>query len=176
MKHAIAPVAGKARQRQNLFACVINLIQQMTELRERFSHSAGKGPLQPFAQCIQILLAVEDKVTHPSVARLEHPHQQRLHLLPVVVAPQQQRFNRLAQRCRSLVQLFQGAARGAAQQHVGLTVNFKHAAKAGDQRLLQRQLAAEGIDGGDAQLRGLVEKIPAELNGALKSAVGQRCG
>ena len=41
--------------------------------------------------------------------------------------------------------------------------DFKAAAEPGKQRLLQGNFAAERVDGGDAQLRGLIEQVPAEL-------------
>ena len=61
-------------------------------------------------------------------------------------------------QCRFL----QGLAGGAAIEFVGLVVDVEAVAKAGEQWLLKSEVAAEGVDGGDAQLRGQVEEVPAE--------------
>ena len=64
-------------------------------------------------------------------------------------------------------------AGGAAVKVVGLLGDVEAAAEAGEQRLLQGQVAAEGVDGGDAKLRGQVEQIPAERLRAVERAAGE---
>ena len=133
-----------------------------------------KGPLQPLAQRLPIRLALEDKAVHPAVAVAEHFDQQLFHLLPVVVAPQQQFFDGRAEGRVCLGRFSQRFAGGAAIEFVGLLGDVQAAAQAGEQRLLQGQFAAEGINGRDAKLSGQVEQIPAERLRMQQSAMGER--
>ena len=73
----------------------------------------------------------------------------------------------------AVVDLFEGSARGAAVELRGLLADVEAAAETGEERLLQGEFAAEGVDGGDAQLRGKIEEIPAEGLGARERALGE---
>jgi len=65
------------------------------------------------------------------------------------------------------------AASSAAVEVPRLLVDVETAAEAGEKRLLQGNLTAEGIDGGDAKLRGKLCYIPAEGAGAGEGTPGQ---
>ena len=93
---AAALRAGKARQFQRLFTRGGNLVEQRTQLNQRGAHGMGKGTLQPLAQGQPIRLALQQKAVHPAVAVLKHFDQQVFHLLPAVVAPEQQSLDRPA--------------------------------------------------------------------------------
>ena len=71
------------------------------------------------------------------------------------------------------VDLLKRLAGGAAIELVGLVVDAEAAAEAGEQRLLEGEIAAEGVDGGDAELGGLIEEVPAEGLGVGESAAGE---
>ncbi len=73
-----------------------------------------------------------------------------------------------------LINLLKAAAGCAAIEFVGLLGNIEAAAQAGEQRLLQGQVAAERVDGSDAQLRGKFEQIPAQRLRTLQGAAGER--
>ena len=64
-------------------------------------------------------------------------------------------------------------AGGAAVKIAGLLGDIETAAKAGEQRLLEGQFAAEGVDGGDAELRGQVEELPAQPARVIEGAAGE---
>ena len=133
-----------------------------------------KGPLQPFAQQFPVRLAIEDKAVHPAVAAIEHLDQQVFHLLPAVIAPQQQFFDGRAEGRAGLIDLPQSFAGRAAIEFLGLRGNLEAAAQAGEQRLLQGQFAAKGINRRDAELGRQVEQLPAERLRAPQRAMGQR--
>ena len=112
---------------------------------------------------------------HPAVAGFQHSHQQLFQLLPVVVAPNEQSLHRFAERCVArIADLVQRLPRGAPIEVFGLLGNCQPAAKAGKQRLLKRQFAAEGIDGRDAQLSRQLKQLPTEGVRAVEGAAGQR--
>ena len=168
--------AGEAGQLQGLFAGLRDLAEELAERCERFTDRIRKGTFQPLAERIPVRLAHEEEVVHPAVAALEHFDQLVFQFLPVVVAPEEQILDGLAQERIGLPDSFEGLAGGAAVEIVGLLGNGEAAAETGEQGLLQGQFAAEGVDGGDAELRGQVEQPPAERVGALQRAAGEGAG
>ena len=60
------------------------------------------------------------------------------------------------------VDLLQSAACRAHVELGGPFIHSEIAAEAGDERLLNRQLAAKGVDGGDVKLGREVRDLPAE--------------
>ena len=135
-----------------------------------------KRHFQALAQLIPVLAAGQNKGMHPAVAFAEHVHQQLLHLLPVVVAPQEERFSCCTHGRAGNSDFLKGTASRAAVKLSGLLCDFETASEAGDERLLQCEIAAEGVDGGDAQLRGQIKQIPAEALRMFESAPRQRAG
>ena len=127
---------------------------------------ARKRLLQPRAQCIPIGLAIQHEAVHPSVASGQHAGELLFQSRPVVVAPQQQRFQRLAQLRVVAINARQRAPRRATIQFVRLARNVQLAAQLRHQGLLQCQLAAERVNGVDAQLRGQLQQIPAKCTRA----------
>ncbi len=99
---------------------------------------------------------------HPLVALLEHADELAFEVGPTVVAPQEQRFDGFAQRRIASVNLLERPACGTAVELGGLLADVETAAEAGEERLLQCKVAAKGVDGLDAQLRGKIEEVPAE--------------
>ena len=80
-----------------------------------------------------------------------------------------------AARARSdAVDLLKGLAGGAAVEILGLFVDADAVAEAGEEGLLECDFAAERVDRGDAELRGLIEEVPVEGLGVEKSAPGER--
>ena len=110
---------------------------------------------------------------HPAVTILEHLDEQGFHLLPVVIAPQKQRLDGCAKIKVGLVDLTEGLAGRAAIELIGLLVDAESVAETGEQRLLECEVTAERVDGGDAELGGLVEKIPAENLRVIEGATGE---
>src|ERR1035438_10418466 len=110
---------------------------------------------------------------HPAVAPGEHFDKLAFHLLPIVVAPQEQRFDGLAEDWVGLADRLKRLAGGAAVEVVGLIGDAEAAAEAGEQRLLEGQVAAEGVDSGDAELRGQVEELPAKQGRAFEGKAGE---
>ena len=110
---------------------------------------------------------------HPAVAVLEHFDELGFHLLPVVVAPQEERLDGGAQGWIGAVNLFECLAGGAAVEFGGLFVDAEPVAEAGEQWLLQGKVAAKGIDRGDAKLGGLIKEIPAKGLGVKECATGK---
>ena len=84
---------------------------------------------------------------HPAVAVAEHLDELVFDLPPVVVAPEEERFDGRAERGVGLPDLLERAARGAAVEFGGLRGDVEAAAEAGEERLLQREVAAKGVDG-----------------------------
>ncbi len=66
---------------------------------------------------------------HPAVALAEHFDEQVLHLLPVVVTPQQQGFDSFAQDLIGLADFLEGLAGCAAIEFVGLLGDAQAAAE-----------------------------------------------
>jgi len=67
-----------------------------------------------------------------------------------------------------------GVRRGGRGRRAGR--DGQAAAEAGEKRLLQGEFAAEGVNGGDAQLRGQFEQLPAGGVGALEDAPASAVG
>ena len=135
--------AGKPSQFQRFVTRSRNLVEKLAQPDECGAHSICKRALQTFAERIPIRLTLQHKVVHPAVAALEHFDQQFFHLLPAVVAPQQQLFDGRAERRADLVDFPEGFASGAAIEFVRLLGDLQASAEAGEQRLLQGQVAAK---------------------------------
>ena len=95
------------------------------------------------------------------------------HLLPVVVAPEEEGLDGGAESGVGAVDLLERLAGGAEIKLPGLLVDAKAVAEAGEERLLEGEVAAEGVDGGDAELGGLVKEVPAEGLCVLEGAAGE---
>ena len=61
----------------------------------------AKGRSRRCAEGVPILLAFEDEVVHPAVAAFEHLDELVFHLLPVVVAPEEEGLRWRRARARS---------------------------------------------------------------------------
>ena len=94
--------AGKARQRQCFFACSGNLVEKAVDWFRAIANCLHKGALKTLAQGLPIGFAFQHKAVHPEVALFEHFNQQVFHLLPAVVAPQEQASIACAQGCVAL--------------------------------------------------------------------------
>ena len=113
---------------------------------------------------------------HPAISLAQHRHQLFFKLVPTIVAPQQ--------KCRDCFPKFSGAVVNFSQRSAGgfpvkvfRQVGDRQAVtQAGEQGLLQCQLAAEGVDGRDAQKGRLVEQVPAFCLSVLESGNRQRIG
>ena len=66
------------------------LIEEEANLGERLLDGSQEGPLEIGAQCFPILFAFKNEVVHPAVAALKHFDELVFHLLPIVVAPQEE--------------------------------------------------------------------------------------
>ena len=99
---------------------------------------------------------------HPAITIGEHADELLLQIAPVIVAPREQIGDGFAQDRVGLVNRPEGAAGCLTIENIRGLRNIQGAAEAGKERLLQGDFAAEGVDGGDAELRGEIEKIPAE--------------
>jgi len=109
---------------------------------------------------------------HPAVADGEHLDEEVFSVLPVVVAPLEEGRDGLAKVWIGMVDLLEGLASSAAVEIGGLVSDREAAAEAGEQGLLEGEVAAEGVDGGDSKLGGQVEEVPAESGGMLEGATG----
>ena len=125
------------------------------------------------AEGVPILLAFEDEVVHPAVTALEHFNELVFHLLPVVITPKEESFNGCAEGWVGAVDLLERLAGGAAIELVGLVVDAETVAEAGEEGLLKGEVAAEGVDGGDAELGRLIEEVPAEGLGVGQGLAGE---
>ena len=84
---------------------------------------------QTLSQLIPVLAARQNKGMHPAVALAEHVHQQLLHLLPVVVAPLQERFSSRAHRRTGIADFLERTASGATVKLGRLLCNLQAATK-----------------------------------------------
>src|SRR3974377_1946718 len=86
-----------------------NRIEEIIQLVNRLGDSMAKRPLQALAQSIPIRFPLQNKGVHPAVALAEHLDELVFEVMPVVIAPEQQIFNRKAQRCLVSTDLLQCA-------------------------------------------------------------------
>ena len=157
-----ALLAGEAGEGEGFVAGAGDLVEELAEIGERLLDGSREGAFEALAEGIPVLLAFEDEVVHPAVAALEHLDELVFHLLPVVVAPKKKSFDGGAEGWVGAVDLLERLAGGAAIELFGLVVDAESVAEAGEERLLKGEVAAEGVDGGDAELGGLIEEVPAE--------------
>ncbi len=135
--------AGKPRQFQRFASGFRNLVEKLTHPDDRGAHPMRKRPLETLPKRVPIRLALQNKVPHPAVAALEHLNQQLFHLLPAVVAPQQQLFDGRAELRAGLVDFPESFAGCSSIGLIGLFANLQASAEAREQGLLQSQIATK---------------------------------
>src|ERR1700722_4852196 len=156
-------LASKAGQVECFVENAISTAEQGVDFLNSVAHRVDERAFNPGTQFVPVGFAIEDKVVHPSVAGGEHLDEKVFQLFPVVVAPQQQLFDGGTENAIARVaDVRERLAGGAPIEFAGLAGDVEACAEAREQWLLQRQGAAERVDGGDAQLRGQVEQVPAE--------------
>ena len=90
---------------------------------------------------------------HPAVALAEHLDEKLFQLLPVVVAPEEKVLDGVAEfGMFGIAELLEGGARSTAVEFSRSFVDLQIVADAGVDGLLDGEVAAEGVDGGDAEL------------------------
>ena len=166
-------MAGEAGELQSFFAGTGELVEKAADLVESVADCVGEGALEVGAEGVPVGVVAENEGLHPAVALGEHFYELIFQILPVVVAPVEERFDGCGDGGARAGYFFEGAAGGAAVEVVGLLGDGKAAAEAGEERLLEGQFAAEGVDGGDAELGGQVEELPAEGVGVVEGAAGE---
>ena len=137
---------------------------------------ARERTLEALTERRPIGVTVENKVVHPAIAVLEHIDELVLSFLPVVIAPRQKSRDGRAQRRVLASDLLESAPSGAAVELVRLRGDVEAAAETGEERLLQCEVAAERVDGLDAELRGKIEEVPAQYLRVFERTPGDRAG
>ena len=90
--------ASETRQLERFLAGSGNLVEEVVEGGERCADGVGEGAFEALAKQVwiwifRILLTIEEEVVHPAIAVGEHFDELIFQLLPVVVAPEEQRLD-----------------------------------------------------------------------------------
>ncbi len=109
----------------------------------------------------------------PLVAPREHALDQRARERPVAVEVDQQALEPARERVPALDPR-KRALRGLAVELACVVDDGRHGAHARQHRHLARERGAQGVDGLDAQARGIVQDAPAELAVAREGGVRER--
>jgi hypothetical protein len=169
-----AMLACELRKLVGFLCSAGDFVEELFETVEGGTNGVAEGTLEMLAEGLPVFLTAEDEVEHPAVALAEHSDEEVFEFLPAIISPEKESPDGVAEIGMSgIPESMKGGAGGVAIEFCGTFVDLEVVAEAGMDGLLDGEIATEGVDGGDAELRGELQEAPVALLGVPERACGE---